>query len=381
MPQHHEVAILNQKKGLRFLVLILSLINRTLANRYRFGGFTLAFLLCACGDSSTTEPLIEVQRPAINVATSTNIIKDWAQQVGGDRVTVFSVQPLGSDPHHIQPSAQDIALVSRADLLLTVGLGLEAEWIDKLLRNVVDGSLAPAKLGETIDPSSLLQGVGHEHHDNKDHEDEHHDDKDHDDKDHEDEHHDDKDHEDEDHEDKHQEVYDPHFWLDPLKTKIVVSEIARLLSSLDPDGSETYQDNAANYMLQLDELHQWTEERVSMVSADQKLLVTSHGSLQYFAHRYGFEIVDTIFTGLASESEPSALELTKLTNEIRNSNISTIFAEGTTSPKLATAIANETGAKLITGLYTDSLGLAGQGADTYIGMMKTNINIIVGALE
>ena len=322
--------------------MILSITKQVLANRYRIsGGFTLAFLLCACGDSSATEPLIQVQRPAMNVATSTNIIKDWTQQVGGDRVTVFSIQPLGSDPHHIQPSAQDIALVSQTDLLLTVGLGLEAEWIDKVLRNVVNGSLAPARLGETIDPSTLLEGVGHEDH----------------------------------------AVYDPHFWLDPVKTKIVVSEIARLLSSLDPDGSETYHNNAANYMLQLDELHQWTEERVSIIPNNQRLLVTSHGSLQYLAHRYGFEIIDTIFTGLASEDEPSALELTRLTNAIRNSNISTIFAEGTTSPKLATAIANETGAKLITGLYTDSLGLAGQGADTYIGMMKTNINIIIGALE
>lgn len=347
MSQHQKVATFIQNKLLGFYLMILSIKTQGLANLYRIsGGFTLAFLLCACGDSSTTEPLIQVQRPAINVATSTNIIKDWTQQVGGDRVTVFSVQPLGSDPHHIQPSAQDIALVSQTDLLLTVGLGLEADWIDKLLRNVVNGSLAPARLGETIDPSTLLEGVGHE------------------------------DHVDEDH-----EVYDPHFWLDPLKTKIVVSEIARLLSSLDPDDSETYHHNAANYMLQLDELHQWTKERVSIIPNNQRLLVTSHGSLQYLAHRYGFEIIDTIFTGLASEDEPSALELTRLTNAMRNSNISTIFAEGTTSPKLATAIANETGAKLITGLYTDSLGLAGQGADTYIGMMKTNINIIVGALE
>ena len=322
--------------------MILSIITQVLGNRYRVsGGFTLAFLLCACGDSSTTEPPMKVQRPVIDVATTTNIVRDWTQQVGGDRVTVFSVQPLGKDPHHIQPSAKDIALVSQADLLLTVGLGLETEWIDKLLRNVANGSSDPVKLGETIDPSTLLGTLGQESHG----------------------------------------VYDPHFWLDPLKTKIAVSEIARRLSLLDPDGSKTYQDNAANYLLQLDELHQWTEERVSIIPNNQRLLVTSHGSLQYLAHRYGFEIIDTIFTGPTSDGEPSALELAKLTNAIRNSNIATIFAEGTTSLKLATTIAHETDAELITGLYTDSLGLAGQGADTYIGMMKANINLIIGALE
>ena len=213
-------------------------------------------------------------------------------------------------------------------------------------------------------------GAPHEGHDEHGH-DEHE----------EDEHgHDEHDEDEHGHEGHHHGPLDPHFWFDPIRVKVAVNEVAARLAAIDPEGAETYLRNAAEYGQQLDELHAWVQEQVSAVAPERRLLVTSHDAFSYFAELYGFEIVGLVIPSLATHVEPSAEHIADVVEVVREHDIPALFGETTVSERLAQTIATETGAELFR-LYSGSLGPEGSGADTYLGMVRTNVERIVEALK
>ena len=173
---------------------------------------------------------------------------------------------------------------------------------------------------------------------------------------------------------------DPHFWFDPLRVQQAVNSIAAQLSTIDPEGQVSYRENAAAYSRELEQLHTWIEEQVATLPEERRLLVTSHDSFQYFAKRYGFEVVGAIFP-ISTESEPTAQELAELIETIEHAGAPAVFAEKSHSARLGQRVAEETGATLIGGLYTGSLSEPGGEADTYIDLMRYNVETIVEALE
>ena len=173
---------------------------------------------------------------------------------------------------------------------------------------------------------------------------------------------------------------DPHFWFDPLRVKQAVNSIAAQLSGADPASQTFYRDNAAAYARQLDELHDWITQQVAVLPEENRLLVTSHDSFQYFAQRYGFEVVGAIFP-VTTETEPTAQDLSSLIETIEHEGAMAVFTEKSQSDRLAQRIAEETGAALIGGLYTGSLGEPGSEAGNYLDLMRHNTTTIVEALQ
>ena len=173
---------------------------------------------------------------------------------------------------------------------------------------------------------------------------------------------------------------DPHFWFDPLRVKQAVNAIADELSARDPAGAASYRDNADAYNRELDELHAWIEQEVGQLPVERRLLVTSHDAFQYFAVRYDFEVVGAILP-VTTEVEPTAQDLEELIETIEHENAPAIFTEKSHSARLAQRIAEETGAELIGGLYTGSLGEAGGEAGNYLDLMRYNVRTIVEALR
>ena len=384
----------------------------------------------ACGTPAATDTPATAQEappsPKLDVVATTNIVADWAQQVGGDRVEVFSLVPVDSDPHTFQPGAQDVSRIANADLVLSIGLSLEAGWVAEILESVATNPSSIVELGEGVDPIAftedhseelgLLEGISHVVHEVEEGEisaaeglkevaellaaadalevmegEE----------------------ElpakvmeilaraeagglaaedaieaiealvvkgEEEHERHGHGEFDPHFWLDPLRVKEAVNGIAAQLSTLDPEGQILYQDNAAAYNRQLDTLHAWIQERVAELLEERRLLVTSHDSFQYFARRYGFIVVGTVLP-VTTEQEPTAQEMAGLIDDIREHGAPAVFGESTHSDRLAQRIAEETGAVLIGSLYTGSLGAEGGEAGTYLDMMRHNVKTIVEGLR
>ncbi|MDE0199697.1 MAG: zinc ABC transporter substrate-binding protein [Caldilineaceae bacterium] len=218
---------------------------------------------------------------------------------------------------------------------------------------------------------------GHDEHEEDEHEEDAHE---------EDAHGHDEDEEDEHEDDEHGHEghahgpLDPHFWFDPVRVKVAVNEVAARLSAIDPEGAETYRRNAAEYGEQLDELHAWIQEQVSAVEPERRMLITSHDSFSYFAELYGFKVVGLVIPSLATHVEPSAEHIADVVEVVREHDIPALFGETTVSERLAQTIATETGAQLFR-LYSGSLGPEGSGADTYLGMVRTNVERIVEALK
>ena len=388
----------------------------------------LLFAAAACSDDSGSEKPQPTasgstgQEPAeartVSVVTTTNIVADWVENIGGDNVDVFSLLPAGTDPHTFQPGAQDVARVADADLVLSVGLGLEASWLHDLLENAARDESAIVELGEIVDPIEFAEGhasevemleeLSHIVHEVEDgeidaetgleeikelleaaeeeelpamllaivskvedgqmyagdaiQEIEHLA---------------------SEGEDEHaghgHGLEDPHFWFDPLRVKLAINDIAARLSMLDPDRGDTYSANASAYNARLDELHAWSEQQTATVPEDRRLLVTSHDSFGYFANLYGFEVVGVVLSG-TTDVEPSAGDLADLVEEVKEYGVAAVFGETTVSERMASTVASESGADLVR-LYSGSLGLEGSGAETYIEMIRTNVGRIVEALK
>ncbi len=173
---------------------------------------------------------------------------------------------------------------------------------------------------------------------------------------------------------------DPHFWFDPIRVKIAVNEIAAQLSALDPEGATVYQRNATDYGQQLDELHAWILEQVDLVAPERRQLVTSHDTFAYFAKAYEFEVVGLVIPSLGPDLEPSGEHLAEVIEVVREHGVPAVFGETTVSERLAQAVARETGADLVQ-LYSGSMGAEGSSGDTYLGMVRTNVERIVEALK
>ena len=318
----------------------------------------LAFALaCGGGGAATDTPAQarsqtpgETATETLKVVSTGNIVADWVRAVGQDRVDVFSLLPPNADPHAFQPGARDISRVADASLVLSVGLSLEAIWLNDLLENAVRDPDAIVALGETVDPIGFA-AIFDEHAAGQG-----------------------------EHEGEERGPLDPHFWFDPLRVKQAVSNIAAQLSTLDPAGRTFYQESAAAYNRQLDELDAWIRGEVAKLPQERRLLVTSHDSFRYFAQRYDFEIVGAIMP-VTTESEPTAQELSELIETIEREGVLAVFAEKSHSKRLGQRIAEETGAALIGGLYTGSLGEPGGEAGTYLDLMRYNVRTIVEALQ
>ena len=393
--------------------------------------------LVACSDeagSATsaregTDPTTASDAVSVRVAVTNNIVADWVENVGGDHVEVFSLLPVGADPHAFQPGARDVAKVADADLVLSIGLGLEESWLRDLVRNAARDESAIVELGEVVDPIEfgashageveLVEGISHVVHEVEEGEidpetglqeikelveaaeGEEEEEGGHAGEDElaemvlaliaqaeggqidAEEAIEEIEHLTEEGEDEHDDhghgIHDPHFWFDPLRVKTVVTDIAERLAALDPDRGDTYRANASAYGARLDELHSWTEEQVGTVPEGRRLLVTSHDSLGYFAELYGFEVVGVILS-FTTDVDPSPSDLAHLVDEVKEYGVPAVFGETTVSERLATSLATEAGATLVR-LYSGSLGTEGSGAETYIDMVRTNVGRIVEALR
>lgn len=267
---------------------------------------------------------------ASDILTTTTVLADVARNVAGDRLTVQSLLPAGTDPHSYQPVPQDAAKISNSKVLVVHGAGYET-FLDSLLESTGGKE-------SLIDVSTGLRLLSDE------------------------------------------QGADPHLWLDPNNVIVYTDNIREGLTQFDPDGVDVYTANATAYIDQLAELDAWINGQVAQVEPQRRVLVTNHESVRYFAERYGFTVVGALIPGVSSDAAPSAQQIADLIEQIKLHEAPAIFLDASDNPELARQIAAETGIKVVADLHLESLTQGGP-AGTYIGMMKDNVTKIVQALQ
>ncbi len=309
---------------------------------------------------------------AISIAASFSIISDWIENVGGDRVEVFSIVPRQVDPHSYHPGTRHLAKVSEADLVFAIGLGFEESQLHEFIENAGRQKEDIVAIGDHIDPIPFDEQDAHGDEDEHEEQDAHGD---------EDEHEEHDAHGDEDRHDAHDHgALDPHFWFDPTRVKAAITAISQEIAALQPESADYFQANAEAYIGQLEELDGWIKSRVSELDEHDRMLVTTHDAFGYLAARYGFTVVGVIIPGGGTEADPSPSHLVDLLHEIEDHEVSAIFSEAQISSDLADTLAREAGVSVVGGLQPGTLGTEGSESDTYMRMMRYNVDIIVNAL-
>ncbi len=313
----------------------------------------LAGLVACAGPAS--QPAAPTQAPSagqapLKVLAVETFLADMAQNVAGDRLKVDSLIPIGVEPHGFQPTPRDVVKIAESQVLIVNGAELET-WLEDVLANAGGKRVVITASAGLAMREPDREGMAHEHEDEPEHEGD------------------------------HEHEGDPHFWLDPVAAIKYVENIRDGLSAEDPAGKEIYAANAAAYIARLNELHQWALAQVATIPPERRLLVTNHESFGYFADRYGFTVVGTVIPSVSTGASPSAQEIAALVEHIKETGVPAIFLETGANPQLARQIAQETGIKVVTGLFTHSITDASGPAPTYIDMIKYNVKAIVEALK
>ncbi len=278
---------------------------------------------CAAGDDQAGGGEATSGKPS--VLADTTFLADIVQNVAGERMTVSAIVPLGADPHSFEPTPKDAKRVAEAEAMVISATGL-IPTVDELIAGAAESGVP------VIDASAGIPGI----------------------------------------------ASDPHYWLDPMSVAASLDHIAAGLAEIDPSGVEVYQANASAYKVALGELDAWIFAQVDTIAPERRLLVTNHESFGWFASRYGFEVVGAIFATTSGEGSPSARQLADLIAAVRDTGAPAIFLETGSNDSLAQEMARETGVKVVTDLYTHSLG---ENASTYLDMMRWNVQRIVEALR
>lgn len=295
----------------------------------------------------------------LRVVATTSIIGDVVRNVAGDTIDLTVLMAEGQDPHSYQPTAADLTVASQAHIVFVNGWDLEEGLIADLEGAVENGVIVPISAG--IEP---FEGAAtHDEHSEEDEE-----------------HAEEEEHMEEGEHAEHEHPFDPHVWFDPANVLVWVHNTEEVLSAVDPANATTYHDNAGAYEAQLAELEHYITDGVAKIPEANRKLVTNHDNLGYFARAYGFEVIGTILPGVSTGTEPSAADLTELIEAVNTAEVKAVFIENTVGEGLATVLNEETGAQVYE-LYTDAVGPVGSGAETYIGMVKADVDILVEALQ
>jgi len=268
------------------------------------------------------------------------MVTDIVAQVVGEHGRVQGLMGPGVDPHLYKPTRNDIGQLSDADMVFYNGLMLEGRMADTFTKVARAGKPVYA-VTEEIDESYLREPPEFEGH------------------------------------------WDPHVWMDVAAWSEAVRFIADVMAQYDPPHAETYQQNAAEYRKQLEELDAYVRETIASIPDGQRVLITAHDAFGYFSRAYDIPVRSV--QGISTESEAGIDDINRLVDFIVERKIRAIFIESSVSRKNIEAViegAADKGWQVEIGgeLFSDAMGSGGTYEGTYVGMMDHNATTIATAL-
>lgn len=294
---------------------------------------TLALMACA----EAAEPSSDSSAPL--VLTTFTVLEDMVAAVGGERVEVRSITPLGAEVHEYDPTPADIRGAAEADLVIENGLGLE-DWLQQFIQHADAPSVAVTDGVQSLPVTRL---PGHPDDPGADHE----------------------------------APVNPHAWMSPVTGQAYVDNIEAALSEHFPSDAEYFAQNAEEYRSELQELHHRTQERFEAVDSEPHL-VTCEGAFSYLTAEYG--LGEHYLWPLNAENEGTAAQTEAQISYVESHDVPVIFCESTVNDSAQQQVAAGTGAELGPALYVDSLSEGGE-VPSYLDLLEYDIEQIVAAYE
>jgi len=247
---------------------------------------------------------------------------EFAEKVGGDKISVTVMVPAGQSPHDYEPTATQLQDVADAEIYFEVGSGVEFETAH--LQDLLD--VNPQLMVVDCSNNITLMEAGNHY--------------------------------------TRVEIhgFDPHVWLSPPNAIKMVEEMTAGLKQLDPENANYYQSNADTYIAELEGLHEDIQEQLGPYEGES--FIVQHDSWGYFAHEYGLEQIAVEPFG----NTPTATEMAELVDHAEEYSVTAIFVSPQFDMSSAEAIAESVGAEVIS---ADPL------AEDYV----TNLRDVADSLE
>jgi manganese/zinc/iron transport system substrate-binding protein len=285
----------------------------------------------------------EPQTRAMRVVATTGMIADAAKIIGGEHIKLKTLMGPGVDPHQYKPTPSDIRDLQTAQLVLYNGLHLEGKMTDVLHK---PGSKMSVAVTRDLDQKADLRPAppGFEG------------------------------------------VHDPHVWFDVALWSKCVGTMGAAMAEVDPEHAADYTKRAQQYQAELATLHQEVKDMLKAVPEERRVLITAHDAFYYFGRAYDFEVRG--LQGVSTASEPSTRDVQELAKLIGTRKVSAIFGETSVPDRNLQAVVDaadkdyKVKVKFIAGkLFSDAMGAPDTPEGKYVGMIRHNVNTIVGALK
>lgn len=299
----------------------------------------LLALVAGCGPIEPPRARV-LDGETISVVTTIGMISDAVERVGGERVEVEGLMGPGIDPHLYKASEGDLRRLERADVIFYGGLHLEAKMADVLER--IGERRATQAVTDAVPREALLRPAAFAG------------------------------------------QYDPHVWFDVSLWMKAVEQVRDRLAELDPGSAALYRRNAAAYLADLRELHDYVQEQALRIPEGRRVIITAHDAFNYFGQAYGFEVRG--LQGISTAAEAGAGDVQSLARFIATNEIPAIFVESSVSSRTIEAVREAVRARgfdveIGGSLFSDAMGDPGTPEGTYIGMVRHNVDTIVEGLR
>ena len=299
----------------------------------------VALATAACGDTVSVSPQASDPK-ALRVVTTVSPITSLVENVGGSRIRLQGIIPEGVNSHTFEPAPSVAQVMSEADLVVLNGLFLEEPSLEMAKANKKPGAVILELADQAISRDewvfdfSFPEAGGHPN---------------------------------------------PHLWTSPVLALKYAELIRDELTTLDGDNADYYNDNYEKLKVRLEDLDRRISDAVGTIPQENRRLLTYHDSFPFFGSRYGLEIVGAVQP--SDFTEPSARDVAGLIDQVRETGVPAIFGSEVFPSPVMEQIAKEGGARFVDQLRDDDLpGSHGDPRHSYMGMMLTNVEVIVTAL-
>lgn len=273
---------------------------------------------------------------------------DFARAIGGDDVDVTLLVAAGKETHSFEPTPLDVVRVSNADVFLYNG-GESEQWVNDILSSAGKDIPMTAAMMDLVDLQSeeIVEGMQINRHGD---------------------------------EDSDEIEYDEHIWTSPVIAQSICRGVCDALCRADWDHAEDYVARTDAYVAQLEKLDAAFRDVVAN-GRRSTLVFGDRFPLLYFCKTYGLSY-RAAFHGCASDTEPSLATLKFLIDKVNDEQIPVVYTIELSSQKVAQAVAETTGAKVVTFQSCQQVSRDDfNNGVTYLDLMWHNVEVLKEGLS
>ena len=304
------------------------------------GVLALALSGCAVAEKSSGGRFTYSGSGPIKVVTSVGMINDIVKNVGGTHVQSQALMGAGVDPHLYKATPRDLGKLNDADVIFYNGLHLEGKMADILEK--LETRKPSVAVVDGLPKDQLLEFAASP------------------------------------------EFPDPHVWFDVKKWIFAAKSVREELVAFDAKNAPDYRKNADEYIAKLEILDAYAKKQMATIPKGGRVLVTAHDAFNYFGRAYNTEVMG--LQGISTASEASLRDVQRVVDELVKRKIKAVFVESSVPKRNIEAVvkgARARGQDVRIGgeLFSDAMGRDGTPEGTYDGMVRHNVDTIVGALK